>query len=738
ENGQPKNETAAVGENGQPKNETAMVGENGQPKNETAAVGENGQPKNETPAIVENGQPKNETAAIGENGQPKNETAAIDENGQPKNETAAVGENGQPKNETAAVGENGQPKNETAMVGENGQPKNQTKNETKKDQMELEAQSALAKTPQDSQDLAILARQIGQVSSMVDLRESMPLEQFSVIFNKDELEEYTLALQERQASYNARNKESTFNLEAIQELGNLAGSMQEERIDSVVFSGRKVSQEEAQKIAQSGGYDVYVTYRKEFVQLEEEKTQLEKTMDLLKIQYFRSIDSNERKKLEMDLLDISSKIIKVTEQKDQKMRQMMGMNDHEIYAGLILEGVLPQGAGIRQELIKDSQDLSFSINDGPKSQNNQYPVTQNLPEGLIFRVQVGAFKNKVPDYFFREFTPVSGEMLKNGLTAYLAGFFEGSESAIAARQGIRDLGYKDAFVVAYCDGKRIPFAQAVAYEKNGMCRIRSREELLTEAFSILKPLVDSDSSIADKPKEVFYTVQVASLAKEDNGKLAAVPELFYQKATNGNFKYSSGKFMNLDEAKSRRDAMKTIGFQDAFVIAYRDGIKVSFAEAEIALNYMKEPLMAAEPLNHSLQGTTLKELQPTYVQLKKSEKILSKEQLGNYNSLRFVTVESQKQLTSSPILMEDISPLELIYYADFEVQTIKDSLMTFKFSVPEASTFAPLLHDVALNNNIPFDVIKQDENRIEFLFYCQKEEELVQLNSISQKLNIQP
>jgi hypothetical protein len=747
ENGQPKNETAAVGENGQPKNETALVGENGQPKNETAMVGENGQPKNETAAVGENGQPKNETAAVGENGQPKNETAAVGENGQPKNENAVAGDNGQPKNETAMVGENGQPKNETAAVGENGQPKNesamvrengQPKNKIKKDQMELEAQSALAKTPQDSQDLAILARQIGQVSSMVDLRASMPLEQFSVIFNKDELEEYTLALQERQAAYNKRNEEATFNLEAIQELGNLAGSMQEERIDSVVFSGRKVSQEEAQKIAQSGGYDVYVTYRKEFVQLEEEKTQLEKTMDLLKIQYFRSIDSNERKKLEMDLLEISSKIIKVTEQKDQKMRQMMGMNDHEIYAGLILEGVLPQGAGIRQELIKDSQDLSFSINDGPKSQNNQYPVTQNLPEGLIFRVQVGAFKNKVPDYFFREFTPVSGEMLKNGLTAYLAGFFEGSESAIAARQGIRDLGYKDAFVVAYCDGKRIPFAQGVAYEKNGMCRIRSREELLTEAFSILKPLVDSDSSIADKPKEVFYTVQVASLAKEDNGKLAAVPELFYQKATNGNFKYSSGKFMNLDEAKSRRDAMKTIGFQDAFVIAYRDGIKVSFAEAEIALNYMKEPLMAAEPLNHSLQGTTLKELQPTYVQLKKSEKILSKEQLGNYNSLRFVTVESQKQLTSSPILMEDISPLELIYYADFEVQTIKDSLMTFKFSVPEASTFAPLLHDVALNNNIPFDVIKQDENRIEFLFYCQKEEELVQLNSISQKLNIQP
>jgi hypothetical protein len=575
---------------------------------------------------------------------------------------------------------------------------------------------------------------------MVDLRASMTLEQFSVIFNKTELEEYALALQERQASYNARNAKANLDLGALKEFGNLTGPIQEVRQESDVFLERKVTQDEAQLIAKNEAYDRYIRLRKEYVKSFEAHAQLEKEKSLLKIKYFKSTDSVQRRQVAQELAIVSLNLLKAAEEKDLKMGQILEMQDHEIYAGLIADGVLPQGqtAGKHKASFINDEATAFSINNESKSQNNQFPIMQTLPEGLVFRVQVGAFKNKVPDYFFREFSPVSGEVLTNGLTAYLAGFFEGSEGAISARNGIRDLGYKDAFVVAYCDGKRIPFAQAVAYEKNGMCRIRTKEELWNEAFAILKTSVEADSSTAAKPKEVFYTVQVASLAKEDNGKLDAVPDLFYQKSPLGNYKYSSGKFKAMAEAKIRREALKTLGFQDAYIVAYRDGIKVSFDEAEIALNYLKEPVVAIDPVNLTLDGTKLKTLNFSHVQFKKEDKNLSKGELGKYNSLRFVTVERLNQLTSAPIPVNNISPLELIYYADFEVQNMRESLKPLVFTMEESSPNAAILHDVALNNNIPFDVIKQQNNRIEFLFYCQKEEEIIRLNSISQKLNIEP
>jgi hypothetical protein len=220
--------------------------------------------------------------------------------------------------------------------------------------------------------------------------------------------------------------------------------------------------------------------------------------------------------------------------------------------------------------------------------------------------------------------------------------------------------------------------------------------------------------------------------------LDAVPDLFYQKSPLGNYKYSSGKFKAMAEAKIRREALKTLGFQDAYIVAYRDGIKVSFDEAEIALNYLKEPVVAIDPVNLTLDGTKLKTLNFSHVQFKKEDKNLSKGELGKYNSLRFVTVERLNQLTSAPIPVNNISPLELIYYADFEVQNMRESLKPLVFTMEESSPNAAILHDVALNNNIPFDVIKQQNNRIEFLFYCQKEEEIIRLNSISQKLNIEP
>ena len=65
---------------------------------------------------------------------------------------------------------------------------------------------------------------------------------------------------------------------------------------------------------------------------------------------------------------------------------------------------------------------------------------------------------------FREFTPVSGERLTNELTAYLTGFFASSTEAMNARGQVRNTGYSDAFIVAYCDGKRIPYQVALNYE----------------------------------------------------------------------------------------------------------------------------------------------------------------------------------------------------------------------------------------------------------------------------------
>ena len=108
------------------------------------------------------------------------------------------------------------------------------------------------------------------------------------------------------------------------------------------------------------------------------------------------------------------------------------------------------------------------------------PVDVKNPTGLVYRVQVGAFANTIPQDLFKEFNPVSGEKLNNGVTRYMAGYFNNSKKVIEVRDQIKGLGYADAFAVAYCDGKRISLAEARILEANGECVAKGENELILE------------------------------------------------------------------------------------------------------------------------------------------------------------------------------------------------------------------------------------------------------------------
>ena len=57
---------------------------------------------------------------------------------------------------------------------------------------------------------------------------------------------------------------------------------------------------------------------------------------------------------------------------------------------------------------------------------------------------------------------MTAEKLDNGITRYTVGIFYEIQSARNARSQVRSLGYNDAFIVAFRNGKRIPINQALS------------------------------------------------------------------------------------------------------------------------------------------------------------------------------------------------------------------------------------------------------------------------------------
>lgn len=89
------------------------------------------------------------------------------------------------------------------------------------------------------------------------------------------------------------------------------------------------------------------------------------------------------------------------------------------------------------------------------NQENNYTIEIDKSDELVFRVQIGAFKNKVdPKKSFPGVENITYATGKDGITRYYAGNFSEYVEANKHRKKMISKGYKSAFVVGYEGGER--------------------------------------------------------------------------------------------------------------------------------------------------------------------------------------------------------------------------------------------------------------------------------------------
>ena len=76
-------------------------------------------------------------------------------------------------------------------------------------------------------------------------------------------------------------------------------------------------------------------------------------------------------------------------------------------------------------------------------------------DGVVFKVQIGAFEKKDMSKFFDNNPMFTGED-ENGMQKVSVGFFRDYWEADTFKKYIREMGVKDAWIVPFKDGKRVP------------------------------------------------------------------------------------------------------------------------------------------------------------------------------------------------------------------------------------------------------------------------------------------
>ena len=75
--------------------------------------------------------------------------------------------------------------------------------------------------------------------------------------------------------------------------------------------------------------------------------------------------------------------------------------------------------------------------------------------GVVFKVQVGAFRNKDLSKYFENTENFSGETTEDGIQKITLGRFRDYWEADNFKKYLREMGVSDAWIVPYKDGKRV-------------------------------------------------------------------------------------------------------------------------------------------------------------------------------------------------------------------------------------------------------------------------------------------
>jgi epidermal growth factor receptor substrate 15 len=426
------------------------------------------------------------------------------------------------------------------------------------------------------------------------------------------------------------------------------------------------------------------------------------------------VSANKVKQIETELAIAKSELA----QKQELANEELPQNTDEAMKmqNLVRRGVAPINKLLIAAALVPMPANGLDINaDGPGtySEANRIPVNVTSPQGLVYRVQIGAFAKPIEQNRFKEFTPVSGETLNNGITRYMAGYFNNSNKVLQAMNQIRALGYADAFPVAYCDGKRISLAEARRLEATGECVPKGTNELMMEiaANTAVTMGLEDTTKLRKVPeftynqapgaakaepiemrKGLFFTVQIGVYNKPvPSATLFNLEPYMTIRLPNGQIRYSTGIYHSIDEARPRKQEAINRGVKDAFITAYFNGERIPINDALKMLEERGTSILEPKEKPNEADTTTnnmavnnpvIYEKTESPVELPKKPKvfmqIVTKKQfetfpvevLNRYNSHgSFYYDENDKRVKSSITNSDDNLPQ--VYYFREDIDTVR-------------------------------------------------------------------
>lgn len=126
---------------------------------------------------------------------------------------------------------------------------------------------------------------------------------------------------------------------------------------------------------------------------------------------------------------------------------------------------------LEDEITKMRSELTSTRAEMAALKASPAPVnSMDFSKGVVFKVQIGAFKNKDLSKYFENNPNFGGEATDKGEQRFTIGIFRDYWEADKFKKYMREMGVKDAWIVPFKDGQRVDIKdvlEGVVAEKSG-------------------------------------------------------------------------------------------------------------------------------------------------------------------------------------------------------------------------------------------------------------------------------
>ena len=211
------------------------------------------------------------------------------------------------------------------------------------------------------------------------------------------------------------------------------------------------------------------------------------------------------------------------------------------------------------------------------SQNNQ-----NEELGLVYKLQLAVYNDGVPPRMINRLLSLQdleSFTENNGNVIYAVGNYLTIDDALGREFELEKLGFNDLSILEYENGVLTIYTPQISKQDQEVKEEIKEEDNKIDSSLVTKKEDDVKADI-NYSNSTIYRVQIGAFNVNLSEKIfQGVDNVVSFKGNDGLVRYMTGSFDNYSDAINYRNQMRSRGFEDAFVVTFKDGKRVPLSKS---------------------------------------------------------------------------------------------------------------------------------------------------------------